>query len=145
MTGGMSDNEIRARRDEINAAMQRRVGHDGTVFFWEQTVDEIHERRELDCRDMINSCLAYGSAFRDFYCGELVRYGLNYRKPLEGEKVMKFCTEAQRNAYALSDERVIELYQEQVERFKMAKVRHNVHTDYEGCSYNSVEWDAYHA
>lgn len=138
---GMSEQEIETRKRELRVQMGERVGKTGQsdiVFFWEQTPDEIREMQELDCRSMINSCLIYGSARYDFFDGQnLVGYGLTYRKWLMCDK----CTDEQCAAYALSDARVIELFMEQKERFAHASVRHNVFTDHEGCSYNSVEWD----
>lgn len=138
---GMSEKEIESRKRELYAQMGERVGKPGDsdiVYFWEQTPEEIREMQELDCRSMINSCLIYGSARYEFFDGQnLVGYGLKYRKWLDCDK----CTDEQCAAYALPDARVIELFREQKERFAHASVHHNVFTDHEGCTYNSVEWD----
>lgn len=72
--------------------------------------------RELDCRDMINSCLCYGSKFLES------RYSEPYIKELGKEKV-------------------VQLYNEQKEDFDKAIVFHNVYVDSEGCSYNSIKWE----
>lgn len=72
--------------------------------------------RELDCRDMINSCLIYGTKFLE------TRYSEKYIKEL-GEK------------------RVLELYNEQKADFDKAIVFHNVYEDSEGVSYNSIKWE----
>ncbi len=72
--------------------------------------------RELDCRDMINSCLIYGTKFLE------TRYSEKYIKKL-GEK------------------RVLELYNEQKADFDKAVVFHNVYEDSEGISYNSIKWE----
>lgn len=72
--------------------------------------------RELDCRDMINSCLIYGTKFLE------TRYSEKYIKKL-GEK------------------RVLELYNEQKADFDKAIVFHNVYEDSEGISYNSIKWE----
>lgn len=71
---------------------------------------------ELDCREMINSCLCYGIDFIDSH------YKDKYIKDL-GEK------------------RVIELYNEQKVDFDKAVVIHNVGEDGEGNSYNSIQWE----
>lgn len=71
---------------------------------------------ELDCREMINSCLCYGTDFIDSH------YKDKYIKEL-GEK------------------RVIELYNEQKADFDKAVVIHNVGEDGEGNSYNSIQWE----
>lgn len=72
--------------------------------------------RELDCREMINSCLIYGSNF----------WGTRYSEPYIEE---------------LGKERVLELYNEQKSDFDKAIVFHNVYEDSEGCSYNSIKWE----
>lgn len=69
--------------------------------------------KELNCIDMINSCLIYkkdfmNSTYKDEYIAE---FGL---------------------------ERVQELYDEQVEYIKNCTIIENAHTDSEGCSYNSL-------
>lgn len=72
--------------------------------------------RELDCREMINSCLIYGSSFLE------TRYSEPYIEEL-GKK------------------RVLELYNEQKSDFDKAIVFHNVYEDSEGCTYNSIKWE----
>ena len=72
--------------------------------------------RELDCREMINRCLIYGSKFLG------TRYSEKYIKEL-GEK------------------RVLELFDEQKADFDKAVVFHNVYEDSEGISYNSIKWE----
>ena len=69
--------------------------------------------RELSCREMINSCLIYGTDFltshyKDSYIEEL------------GEK------------------RVNELYNEQLKYCEKCKVNYNVYEDSEGVTYNSL-------
>lgn len=80
------------------------------------TPEQKQLHKELDCRDMINSCLCYGSKFLG------TRYSETYIKEL-GEK------------------RVLELYNEQKTDFDKAIVFHNVYEDSEGCSYNSIKWE----
>ena len=80
------------------------------------TPEEHKLKSELNCREMINSCLIYGE-MSAFY----TRYGVQYRVEL-GER------------------RVSELIYEQEQDFKKAVVNRNVHTDSEGCSYNSIVW-----
>lgn len=72
--------------------------------------------RELECREMINSCLCYGSSFLKS------RYSESYVKEL-------------------GKERVLELYNEQKVDFDKAIVLHNVYEDSEGVSYNSIKWE----
>lgn len=71
--------------------------------------------KELDCREMINSCLCYGYDF----------INTNFSEPYIKE---------------LGKERVMELYNEQKDDFNKAIVFHNVYEDSEGCSYNSIKW-----
>lgn len=72
--------------------------------------------KELDCRDMINSCLCYGHSFIES------RYSEVYIKEL-------------------GKERVVELYNEQKADFDKATVFRNVYEDNEGVSYNSIKWE----
>jgi hypothetical protein len=82
-------------------------------------------REELDCRDMINSCLIYGSAGYDFYnphTGVFGQYAEDYVK-------------------TLGKDSVIRLFNEQHCDFSKAVVRYSVYTDREGCTYNSCKWE----
>ncbi|MBR0491801.1 MAG: hypothetical protein IJJ82_07165 [Clostridia bacterium] len=72
--------------------------------------------RELDCREMINSCLCYNTDFLNS------RYKDDYIKDL-------------------GKQRVIELYNEQKEDFDKAIVIRSVYQDDEGNSYNSIQWE----
>ena len=93
--------------------------------FWEpKNARQRRQEKELACREMINSCLVYGSARYDFSnpaTGEFGRYAEDYVKSL-GKKT------------------VIRLYNEQVSDFSEAVVKHGVYTDGEGCSYNACIW-----
>ena len=72
--------------------------------------------RELDCREMINSCLIYGFTFLE------TCYSESYIEEL-GKK------------------RVLELYNEQKADFDKAIVFRNVYEDSEECTYNSIKWE----
>ena len=80
---------------------------------------------ELSCREMINSCLAYGR-IKDFWeecewrCGDK-----SYAAP---------------HIRNLGINRVRELVAEQEADFSKATVYRNVFTDSEGVTYNSVKW-----
>lgn len=80
------------------------------------TTEQKRLHRELDCREMINSCLCYGSNFLKSH----------YSDPYIQE---------------LGRERVLELYNEQKTDFDKATVFRNVYKDSEGCSYNSIKWE----
>lgn len=80
------------------------------------TKEQKQLHRELDCREMINSCLCYGHSFIESH----------YSSPYIEE---------------LGMERVLELYNEQKADFDKAKVFHNVYEDGEGVSYNSIQWE----
>ncbi len=82
----------------------------------ELTPEQKRLHRELKCRDMINSCLCYGSSFLES----------RYSEPYIQE---------------LGEERVLELYNEQKTDFDRAIVFHNVHEDSGGCTYNSIKWE----
>lgn len=80
------------------------------------TAEQKQLHRELDCREMINSCLCYGSNFLES------RYSEPYIQDL-------------------GRERVIEIYNEQKIDFDKAIVLHNVYEDGEGVTYNSIKWE----
>ena len=101
----MTRNEIKKLRKE-NPRFQKDI-----VLTEEQK--RLH--RELDCREMINSCLCYGDDFLKS------RYSKPYIQDI-GEK------------------RVIELYNEQKADFAKATVLRDVYQDGEGVSYNSIKW-----
>ena len=82
----------------------------------ELTPEQKQLHRELDCREMINSCLCYGSSF----------FESRYSDPYIQE---------------LGRERVLELFNEQKADFDKAIVLHNVYEDSEGVSYNSIKWE----
>ena len=91
---------------------------------------------EGGCRDMIMSCLTYGTSKEEF----MENYAPNYIKQKEvfidretGKK--KTHTEG----FANTLEEVSRVWDDQAEYFKNhCRVNHNVYTDSEGCSYNSV-------
>lgn len=80
------------------------------------TIEQKQLYRELECREMINSCLCYGYDFIESH------YSKAYIKDL-------------------GIDRVKQLYNEQKADFNKAKVIHNVYEDGEGVSYNSIEWE----
>ena len=111
----MTEKEIQRLKDTLPK------GIDG----WKNATKEQKQLdRELACREMINSCLIYGSFNYDFYneeTKEFKEYSLSYVKDLGKRKVLK-------------------LIKEQKESFKKATVHHDVYTDFEGCTYNSCDW-----
>ena len=104
----MTDNQIRKIRNEIPRF------ENGIPCKLTREQEQLN--RELDCREMINSCLCYGT---DFFNS---RYKDRYIKDL-------------------GEQRVFELYNEQKKDFDKAIVLHNVYEDGEGVSYNSIQWE----
>ncbi len=80
---------------------------------------------ELDCREMINSCLAYGW-ITDFW--------------YEREDFIGRHSYADPYIRSLGIARVRQLAAEQEADFAKARVIHGCYTDSEDCSYNSVVW-----
>ena len=108
----------RKQIDQVRKELRKKTYKDWTDA--EKMID-----RELYCREMINSCLIYGSASYYFYNKESEQFGhyaTNYVREL-GEK------------------RVKELFEEQCADFAKATVYRNVYTDSEGCTYNSCKWE----
>ena len=81
---------------------------------------------ELDLREMIMSCLTYGEDIYTSVCINMVSD--YYHKPYANEYID-----------LLGEEKVREIYNDQKNYFQTkCKVKYNVYTDYEGCSYNSL-------
>ena len=104
----MTDNQIRKIRKEIPRF------ENGIPCKLTKEQEQLH--RELDCREMINSCLCYDTDFLNS------QYNDRYIKDL-------------------GEQRVKELYNEQKKDFDRAIVLHNVYEDGEGVSYNSIQWE----
>lgn len=104
----MTNKEIEAAKDKLPPLFIN-----GTLC--EFTPEQERLRKELSCREMINSCLCYNENFMNS------RYSKSYVDEL-GEK------------------RVAELFAEQKADFEKATVRSDVYTDGEGVSYNSIIW-----
>ena len=81
------------------------------------TPEQNQLRRELQCRDMINSILCYKGK-ENLMNNE---YIADYIDDLGHDIVKRLCYE-------------------QIADFENATVKHNVHTDSEGISYNSIIW-----
>lgn len=95
--------------------IEKARGNLNTMRFIDMTKEQIKLYYELQCREMINSCLCYGT---DFLTS---RYAKDFIDKI-------------------GFDRVHELYEEQVEDFKKATLYINVHTDCEGVTYNSIKW-----
>lgn len=104
----MTDNQIKKIRKEIPRF------ENGIPCKLTKEQEQLH--RELDCREMINSCLCYDTDFLNS------QYKDRYIKDL-------------------GEQRVKELYNEQKKDFDRAIVLHNVYEDCEGVSYNSIQWE----
>lgn len=99
-------------RNEIKMHRKANPRFDKNVVL---TEEQRRLHRELDCREMINSCLCYGHDFIES----------NYSKAYIED---------------LGKARVIELYNEQKEDFSKSQVIHNTFEDGEGNSYNTIRW-----
>lgn len=115
---------IRQAKLDLHRRAAELRGKDGNLCeLWPFFTDEMRrEDEELSCRDMIISCYCYGN-LRGFYDGEKFGlYGENY-------------------AERLGEARALEIFRDQRDYMrKHATIHCGVHTDYEGCSYNSIDW-----
>ena len=114
-----------AARDLIKRAAEIR-GEDGNLGeLWPFYTEEMRrEDEELRCREMVMSCVCYGpeSDFYDEKTRSWGKYGLPY-------------------AESLGNKRALEIFRDQRDYMKEhAKIHRGVHTDFEGCTYNSIEW-----
>lgn len=89
----------------------------------DMTEEQYRVYNELQCREMINSCLVYGQAycFYDVKTGKLGCYADHYLRTLDASTIKR-------------------LFNEQSADFAKAIVKKNVHQDSEGVTYNSVIW-----
>lgn len=115
----MIDKELEMYKDELRAKGVSHYANTGSP-------EDIKRSQELSCADMINSILAY-----HWYFG------------LTGEDIMRY----EENSYynyledyvkTIGRDRVIELINDQINDIK--EILHNVYTDSEGLTYNSIVW-----
>jgi hypothetical protein len=124
----MTDKQINKIKDELNFKYYGNEARLPRNLKQEITEEDKRTFKELSCRDMINSCLIYGSdPFRKI---NKWWYGHGY------------CERSYMSDYEdeLGEERVKQLYEEQLADIKKARINYNVHTDNEGLSYNSITW-----
>jgi hypothetical protein len=124
----MTDKQIQKIKDELNFKYYGDKAYLPCNLKMPITPEDKQLYKELSCRDMINSCLIYGSdPFRKI---NKWWYGHGY------------CERSYMSDYEdeLGEERVKQLYEEQLADIKKAVVHYNVHTDCEGVSYNSITW-----
>lgn len=134
---GLSYDEIKAETIQIeNAICARSVDEDGNhphiAYTWFCTPQEEHRLRVLDAMEMANSCLCYGYGWE--------KYGSEFL--LSNRTDNPKISEELKQAHALTLEEIDAVYKAQQERLSHANIRTNVFTDEEGCSYNSIDWDA---
>ena len=115
-----------AKRDLHRRAAELR-GKDGNLFeLWPFFTKEMRrEDEELSCRSMVLSCVCYGEdyAFYDERTQTWGHYGLDY-------------------AQKLGDERALAIFRDQRDYMREhASIHCGVHTDFEGCTYNSITWN----
>ena len=116
---GLSDDEIKSKKNNLYSKYRNKEKPYNLKKYWEE--EDREEMEELDFRDWVNSCLIYDDT-----------------ETLKPEELKHSDT---LKIYRIDFDRALEIIEEQKERFKNAKVNYNVHTDEEGVSYNSVDWD----
>lgn len=98
---------------------------DNLIMPWSKEDEILME--ELNCRDMIQSMLIYGSSVEEG------SYDFN-------RYLASYYDKSLRKDALLSKSRVLELIKEEKEEISSAVIHRNVYTDCEGCTYNSVEY-----
>jgi len=124
---GLTSNEIESRQDELYYKYYADEVRSPEHLLQPWTKEDEIEMKELSFRSWVNSCLIYGCNWK-----------------LEAEELTNYDSCIEKSTLALYEvdlNRALEIIEEQNERFKIAKVNHNVYTDGEGCSYNSVDWN----
>lgn len=117
----MTSEQIEKRKDEIYFRVYK---GEARVGKWNEFTDEEkRELKELYCRDMIISCMIYGTY--NFYDKNTDTFSGRY---------------AQKYLESLGEETVRRLWDEQKETMSKAKIRYGAYTDSEGGVYASVDW-----
>lgn len=124
---GLTSNEIERRQDELYYKYYAGEVRDAEHLLQPWTEEDKTEMKELSFRSWVNSCLIYGCDWK------LEAEELNSYDSCIGKSTLTL--------YEVELDRALEIVEEQKERFKAAKVNHNVYTDSEGCTYNSVNWN----
>jgi hypothetical protein len=126
----MTTRQIEARQRELNRLWADRNGGEVCGCAKLITPEEQREYEELSLRRMIISDFCYGGAScSGIYDERTGRWHERYGYPY---------------AEKIGFERALEVFKEQRAFLqKHATVHYNVHTDHEGCSYNSISWDVY--
>lgn len=122
----MTSEMITQAKNDLHRRAAEIRGKDGNLFeLWPFFTDEMRrEYEELDCRRMVISCVCYGEdyAFYNERTNSWGEYGLRY-------------------AESIGYERALQIFRDQRDYMREhATIHCGVHTDYEGCSYNSIEW-----
>lgn len=134
---GLSRDEIKAEGRKIEDAICARSvdengNHPDIAYAWFRTPQEAHRLRVLEAMRMANCCLCYGYGWE--------KYGSEFLLPDDTSNPK--ISEELKQARALTLEEIDAVYKAQEERISHANIRKNVFTDDEGCSYNSIDWDA---
>ncbi|MBO7691029.1 MAG: hypothetical protein J6T10_00160 [Methanobrevibacter sp.] len=116
--------------NELRASLPKwENGNPPTLTLEQQIISE-----ELDIREFMLSCLAYGN---DYFEAIKSSWYVDNRRPndFDWDRLEKLGIKNGR-------QRVQELWDEMKKDFEEhATIAYHVYTDYEGCSYNSVVWD----
>lgn len=121
----MNDKQIETRRKEILARPVALNGGDYCGCAKYITTEEQRELDELAYRKMIICCVCYGEEY-DIY---------SERTQSWGDTGFKY------GVSKLGFDKALEVFRDQVNYMREhAKIHHGVYTDYEGCTYNSIEW-----
>lgn len=113
----MTDRQIELIRKQLPARTQ--------VPWREWTEEQKQIDRELDCVSMINSILAYGG------------FGFDAETVMQREE-NRYHNYLAEYVKLFGRDKVVELIQGQINSIK--HINSNVHTDSEGCTYNSIVW-----
>lgn len=103
---------------------QIKTAKEALPSYKDRNAEEQQLYTELSCREMINSCFAYGQAY-NFYTPSTDTFGCFATDYIE----------------TLGEATVKRLFSEQSADFAKAYVKHDVYQDSEGCSYNSIVWE----
>lgn len=114
---------------EIEAA-RKDLPH-GFGSFAKMTDEQRRMYHELAWREYINSCLVYGE----------LHHAITHDNRIARRVYERGTAKTYAIGEWISEERAVEIAREQERDFNAkATVHRNVHTDHEGCTYNSVSW-----
>lgn len=132
---GLTDPQIEAEEQAIEAAVCKRR-RDKNSELRHYSLQEIHRDLVLYAMTIANALLIYG--WHGGWPDDDKEKFMNTEKDWVGTYCLD--TKAQKQAHLLTEKELDHIWAAQEKRVAKATIKRGVHTDNEGCSYNSIDW-----